>query len=208
MNLLNDDMADLIELVNLKQYHPYLYRFDDVNWSIFGSLTWEFLSRRKDNDLARWQRKKDFNGLMNSMCARYKLRRNKLAYYEATEYGKAGEMHCHFLIASEGLERIPAEHCAKTLENLWVNELKPFDSDKFGIGTAVVKPYDRAKENPGVQYCLKVEKDEFGTERERHDFPSPALMKLIKKTQLPIANDFAVKPLIQMPDQSPKELFI
>jgi len=190
-----------IELVNKfrpKKHHPFYYSLNKIkpeDWLIFGSLTWKWLSRRIDNPRQKHFRDAEFNHLMNVFTVRMKrlfpkrpqLRKRDIAYFKTTEYGAAGEMHVHFLIARDRLEHLDAETAADTLETLWVETLRPSGYDWPSVGTAVVKPYEAAKEEEGVKYCLKREFDENSQPREPDDFLSPALMKLIgrKSSQQP-----------------------
>ncbi len=210
MKISNDNNDKLIDCIPFNYYHPYLNRLREVDWAIFGSLTWEWESRRKDCCCARWHRNKDFNGLINVFCARAKLRRNELAFYQATEFGKSGQAHYHFLIATEGLKGIPPVQCANSLRNLWINELKPYDGVNCGIGTADVRAYDAARPSPAVEYCLKRERDEHGNEWERYDYLSDGLKRLIKrKNHLVFKNDFLTVPVADcVPNEAEEALCI
>jgi hypothetical protein len=119
--------------------------------------------------------------VLRAFCERVKLRRRNLPYYWTLEYGKSAECHFHFLIAKTGLERLSPDLYANTLSDLWKGALRPFDSTRHGIGSQVnIKPYNLANEHPAVNYCLKREFDFEGKERERYDFLSQPLIKLIK----------------------------
>jgi hypothetical protein len=70
--------------------------------------------------------------------------------------------------------------CCNFLKDIWENKLVPFDKwGQMGLGTVDIKPYDNTKEYPGVNYCLKREKDEKGVERERYDYLSEPLIKML-----------------------------
>lgn len=167
------------KLTKEKEYHPYLYHLKKIKWFIFGSLTWSRECRRSLSYSAECKRRIDFNDLIAAFCGDFKLRPRNLAYYKATEYGAGPEPHLHFLIAQNGCEGLSAVECAKALEDLWQSYLCPFDLIDLGIGKAVIKPYDEAKEYPAVKYCLEREFDDAGREWERYDFLSPRLMKII-----------------------------
>ena len=83
-------------------------------------------------------------------------------------------------MAQNGLGHVPADECADMLKNLWKGELRPFDSDRRGIGFEVdIRPYDDSYRHPAVVYCLKRQFNERGIELERDDFTSPKLINLI-----------------------------
>jgi hypothetical protein len=167
--------------LNQNKYHPYLYHLRKIPWAIFGTLTWSDSTRRRDTPHAEWLRCEDFKGLIGATCGQFRLRRKNLALYHALEWGKAEECHFHFLIAKNGVERVAAPILAETVQNLWRFALKPFDGTAPGIGLAVVKPYDDAQNLNGVDYCLKREFDSKGQERERFDFLSKSLLRLIER---------------------------
>ena len=188
MNELTDNQ--LIKL--LSNYHPYLYHLIKIKWCIFGTLTWNKQSRRRDTPRAESNRRTDFNDLIRAFRIKFGIGRKHLAYYKATEFGVTGEAHVHFLIALKGIEQLSAVECCDALKNLWEDKLKPFDSEICGIGEQTdIRPYDDAKkEHPAAKYCLKREFDERGIERERNDYLSPGLIKLIKKQSPDIELNF------------------
>jgi len=110
--------------------------------------------------------------------------RQPLYYYHATEYGRFGECHFHFLIWNKKSGQISNELLAETMQNLWFNNFILFDDDwhsKGGAGTAKIKAYDSNKGNAAVDYCLKREFDEHGHERERYDNLSDNLFRLLAR---------------------------
>jgi hypothetical protein len=180
--MINIQQNELLTKYQPNKYHPFLYALNTIkpeDWFLFGSLTWEKESRRCDSPRAQKYREDDFNTLMNMFCKNFKLRPKNIAYYRTTEFGAAGEAHFHFLITKNRLADFSPESCANALERLWTRELKPFDSKCPGIGMAEIKPYDAAREDRGIKYCLKREFDEFYQPRERYDFLSKPLINLI-----------------------------
>lgn len=184
---LNPDNINEIELLNKynpDKCSPFYYSLKKLppdDWFVFGSLTWKLEFRRFNSLRARKDRESDFNYLMNVFGRKFNVRPRSLCTFRATEYGTADEMHVHFLIAKDRLEHLSAETCAQTLELLWTKQLRPDGYKWPGVGTAVVKPYDAAKEDRGVKYCLKREFNELYLPRERDDVLSPALIKVILK---------------------------
>lgn len=162
-----------------QRFHPYLYRLADVEWAVFGTFTWKAPSRRRDTWKAEELRRHDFRDFLGALCGRLKLKRKHLALYHTMEWGAAQECHFHFLIARGAFKPESDAELAQTIQDLWTKDFEPFDSKVAGAGTAVVVPYDKAKEHPAVEYCLKREFDSFGSPRERLDFISPALMRLL-----------------------------
>lgn len=191
-NTVNTLEIELINKFTPDKYHPFYYSLSKIepkDWLIFGSLTWKWTSRRMDNPRQKQFRDAEFSHLMNVFSLKIKklyperpqLRPRDIAYFKTTEYGAVGEMHVHFLIAKDRLEHLDAEIAARTLETLWTETLRPSGYEWPSVGTAVIKPYDTAKEEKGVKYCLKREFDEIGQPREPDDFLSHALMKVIER---------------------------
>ena len=170
--------------VDSRKHHPYLYHFRDVDWAIFGSVTWSRPARRCPYSARAGQcRRKDIEGVLYRTCVDLDLRKEHLAYYWATEFGAAGECHMHFLVASDGLGDVAPAEFARVFTEMWTRDFRSLGCQKPGVGTAVVKPYDQAYEDRGAAYCLKREYDDSGRERERFDFLSPRLFNLIQKYQ-------------------------
>jgi hypothetical protein len=107
------------------------------------------------------------------------LRVKNLAIYWTTEFGVFGEGHFHFLVAREGLKDVTPEKFVEEFGRLWRDKFRPEGGEVNGVGLAEVKPYEEAKGSRGVAYCLKREFDEGGRNRERYDFLSPKLKKII-----------------------------
>ena len=190
--MLNIEENELFTKYQPDKYHPFYYALNQkkpANWFIFGSLTWEKESRRLDTPRAQKYREYDFNCLINIFCKNFKLRPKNLTFYRTTEFGKGGDAHFHFLMEKSCLVHLMPELCAKALQTLWTSELRPFDSKCKGIGTAVIEPYNKSKEETGVKYCLKRQFTEFGQHRERYDFLSKPLINLMKtKDSLQVEN--------------------
>jgi hypothetical protein len=173
----------------IKDHHPYWHRFRDIDWYIFGGLSWKDNSRRKTTHEAEWKRRRDFNDLIAAFCGRCKMRRKKLAYYVTNEFSDTAEGHVHFVIAKNGLEHLTDRQCAETLEHLWKNTLQAYDLETVGIGTAEVRPYDKTRLYPGAKYCLKRDYNCHGEEWERWDYLSKRLITIIREKHLPLENN-------------------
>lgn len=162
-----------------ERYHPELYHLLSIEWATFGTLTWRFEFRRKPTFKAEGFRRWDFRRLLNVARQRLKVRWKKLAYLHATEFGTADECHFHFLMAREGLECAP-ELVAGTLREIWTGALFDQQNHRHVGGTAVIEPFDPSLHWQGASYCMKREFDRWGQPRERFQFMSLPLIKLIQ----------------------------
>jgi hypothetical protein len=153
--------------MNTYKYHSYLYSLKDVEWFIFGSLTWADPIKREDNDEARNLRKDDLKRLFYLSARTMGLRSRVFRFYHATEWNAAHDCHKHFLIARKGLERVEAKELCDTMQNIW----------QADVGQSLIVPFDPRL--GGVAYCLKKEYDDKGTERERYDCVSDRLLSLL-----------------------------
>lgn len=158
------------------KHDALLYHLIDVEWSVFGTLTWKGGYRRLPTWNAEKLRRADFGLLKLNTCRLLNIRPKNIAYYHAMEYG-AGESHFHFLIARKGIERHDSATVANTMQTLWNDNLKRAANKKAGLGRAKIEPFDTARQLSGVAYCLKHEYDETGIRLDRQDFISPTLEK-------------------------------
>jgi len=166
---------------SVNEHHPLLYHLPQVDWGVFGTVTWGNVGRRVDSVRASHNREKDFTGALHQTCAVLKLHARDLGIYRATEFGAGGECHVHFLVAKEGLKHVTPHEFAETFTHLWCEAFQPLDSKFCGVGKAEVEPYDQIYGHRGVSYCLKREWDEKGRERERYDYISPKLFNLLQR---------------------------
>lgn len=164
--------------------HPYFKTLKSIDWSIFGTLTFDNPLRRGYN--AESDRKTDFHGLLQVTCKHLGVRRYQLPYYRAMEWSVTDKCHYHFLIAQNYCLKVPPDELAGFLQEQWTRKFSAFDSGNLGIGKADVRPYDQAQGLRGVSYCLKRGKEFYRGERERFDEISPALMKLLRKQPEPV----------------------
>jgi hypothetical protein len=150
----------------MNEFSSYRFHLEAIEWAIFGSYTWSSESRR--NERAEWYRQDDFKHLFNQAARYYKIRGKDFAFYRAMEFG-AGECHYHFLVAKAGINHISPIDFSTYLKDGWRH------------GRSHVVPYDQAEGLRGVQYCLKLERDSTGRLRDRIDYPSLGLIRLIKR---------------------------
>ena len=165
---------------NPAKFDPLLFHLPKVLWAVFGTVTWRLGSRRYDSKKANWFRAYDFNGVLFRTCSILGLRVKNLGIYWTTEFGVFGEGHIHFLVAREGLKDVIPEKFSQVFGQLWRDKFRLEGGTDNGVGMAEVKPYEEAKGDRGVAYCLKREFDERGRNRERYDYLSAKLKKIIR----------------------------
>lgn len=162
---------------NPNKTHPYYYSLDKIDWSIVGTLTWKNERRRQYTFDAEKLRRIDYIHLLEKTCSTLNVRNN--SYYHATEHGKAGEAHFHFLLWFKS-GKVTPEMFAKVMEKFWRNQFYPFDNPQIkGGGMAIISPYESDRGSAAVTYCLKREFDERGQNRERFDNISDTLKKYL-----------------------------
>jgi hypothetical protein len=151
--------------------HPLWIHLNQVNWSVWGTLTWHSGLRRLDTGLSEKLRRIDFTQLLTQTRALFNVHGKHIFYYHATEFGDSGQCHFHFLIKNRKPDIVSNERFARNMEVLWNTSFKPFDrsDDCGGAGKADVQAYNNKHDNPAVNYCTKREFDCHGVERERYD---------------------------------------
>jgi len=82
-------------------YHAMRYHLETIAWSVWGTITWKNDFRRRGNLDAEKARRIDFKQLLEKTRADVGLRGKDIFYYHATEHGKGGENHFHFLILNK-----------------------------------------------------------------------------------------------------------
>jgi hypothetical protein len=166
---------------NPKSHHPMLYHLKDIEWSIWGTLTWKDWYRRLSGPDAEKTRHIDFIQLLQKTRADVGLRGKDICFYHATEFGKSGENHLHFLALNRKPLLASNELFAERMQSIWNKDFALFDHLKKtgGAGMAVIAHYDKQKENPAASYCFKREFDEHGNEQERYDHMSKNLFKML-----------------------------
>lgn len=139
-----------------KTINPYGFHLAQIEWAIFGGLSWRQDSIASGNDWADGMRQADFYRLIGVTCTRHRLRPRRLLVYGKSEWGNGKRAHFHFLIGKEGLRGVlPAALC-KTMLNLWTVE--------FNNGTAQIESYDWQQHLDGIFYQSKYEFDQTGNE--------------------------------------------
>jgi hypothetical protein len=154
--------------------NPFYSHLINIDWFIFGSLTWnDERSRACSHDATR-QRLKDFNRLIRKACFPLGLKEDDIAFYFKSERGITHQGHAHFLIARQGIEHVPPI-LADTLNTIWAIEAK--------MGTADVQLLNPALKEQVVGYTCKREFAPTGQEYDTYDCASKALKSLIRAKQ-------------------------
>lgn len=162
---------EVFDLVESKNYNPYLYRLSEVKWDIFGTLTWAHDALQQASFSAETRRKTDFQNLMNQVSRTYKIRHKNLVYFRSTELSPAGSAHYHFVISKNGIQRLKAPEVAAFIGEYWsdakrgTSDIKAFEDDDSGY--------------EAVKYCCKPDYRNFND--EKFDSLSKGLIRLLKK---------------------------
>lgn len=176
-DLREQNRCSLVEALipRTRSLNPYAYHLEQIDWLIFGTLTWEQDALTSYTQRAEDLRRKDFYRLIGLTCGRLGLRTRELAIYRKTEWGKGKRGHCNFLIARYGTHNVTASELAKTLQDAWTWGGKP-------LGRAKIEAFDSQKRLEAVTYQSKREFDSRGNELWMPEDFSPALKKLFLRT--------------------------
>jgi len=155
--------------------NPIAYHLAQVNWSIFGTLTWQVDSRSINTATAKTLRMNDFRWLMLNACAILRIKTKRLAFYRKTEWGGGDRAHYNFLIAKDGL---PADVTAKTLADTLSRVWRQPSGHR---GLCEIEPFDNETHLQGVLYQCKYEFDATSSQFECDEYRSPALSKILQK---------------------------
>lgn len=178
----NKTDTEIVTISKPDNGNPFRYALNSIdlfNWYIFGTLTWERENRLSENYTSQKYREYDFNHFLNVFSAHFKLKKKYLEYYRGTEYMGYGQAHFNFVITRNGLEHISAEDAAAFMDNLWLKDLKPYDSNERGIGMCKIRAYDHSEGNKCLNYITKVEYDRFNVPKECYGYLSTKLKRLI-----------------------------
>lgn len=128
----------------------------DIEWAIFGGLTWADESYRWGTLKAHKKRLKSFNHFCKHVCNALNIRYRYLLFYFRSEPNGASDWHCHFFIGAKGIEPVTPTELAQALQECWTERLKQ--------GVAEIEPFDLNRQPEGVSYVCKVIRDETGNE--------------------------------------------
>lgn len=186
-----ESQCNILEAKLLEQDYPpnaYAYHLAQIEWAVFGVLTWMDDARTYRTIAACNRRSQDFNRLVGMTCGRLKLRPRHLAIYRKTEWGQGQRAHCHFLVGRHGAESVAPSRLAEAMTDLWTNGPQR-------RGTATIEPFKPEGLLRGVTYQSKLESDSFGNPLLPDDYFSPALNRLFKLNAQASGRDEAIEAL-------------
>ncbi len=155
-----------------RSLNPFAFHLAQVEWSVFGTLTWRQEALTRDNSFAERLRRCDFRWLVNMTCGRLRLRPRHFLIYRKTEWGPTRQGHYNFLIAKRGTKNVPPQQLADTLQSVWTDGHK---------GRALVEPFDSWRHLAGVSYQSKREFDSSGNELWQPEEFSKPLQRLFRE---------------------------
>jgi len=136
--------------------NPTGFHLAQIEWAIFGALTWRAEALATGTEWAHKMRLKDFYHLLGVSCSKHRLRPRRLMVYAKSEWGNGRRGHLHFLIGKAGMESIAAAKMAETMREIWI--------DRRVRGTAFIVPFNPYYHLDGVLYQSKYEFDQTGDE--------------------------------------------
>jgi hypothetical protein len=145
----------------------------DLEFAVFGGISWESEFCRTGTHPARKARLKDFHRLCKLTCQQLKIKYRYVLFYYRDEPSPAGEWHSHFLIGANGTETVTHAVLAAKLQETWTKKLNK--------GKAKIEPFDQTRQFDGVSYLCKVSRDGNGNEIANFPVLSKALLNLIQK---------------------------
>lgn len=148
----------------------------ELEFAIFGGLSWKSEYGRRDTYAAHKTRLKDFNRLCKTSCKKLNIRFRNVPFYFLDEPSRAGEWHVHFLIAAKGIGTVSPADLAATLQTVW--------TERFCKGTAKIEPFDPKRQFEGVSYVCKISRDDWGNEIANFPVRSKALLNLIHEKSI------------------------
>lgn len=165
---------------DIRDSDPIAHHLLKIEWSVFGTVTWDDPMARIDSPEGEQLRRHDFDRFILKTATVFKLRPKNIAVYQSMERGAASQCHYHFLIAKKGLEKVTdiAQLCM-TMEQIW-KEVILADSPRNADAKRVdIVPFKSELHAEGVRYVTKRERNAAG-QLDRVDFMSPRLMKMLK----------------------------
>ena len=135
--------------------NPIAYHLEQVEWAIFGTITFRNDALTFDNTLSEELRKGACRKLIGKTCTKLGLRHRRLLYYGKSEFGAGNRGHYNFLIGKDGTESVTPSELANVLQQLWTGGMCP-------QGTAVIEPFRKELHKNGIRYQSKYEHDSAG----------------------------------------------
>jgi hypothetical protein len=138
-----------------RMLNPIAYHLEQVEWAIFGTVTFRNDAFTFDNSLSEELRKNACRKLIGNACTKLRLRHRRLLYYGKSEWGTGHRGHYNFLIGKDGVESVTPSEFANLMQQLWVGGMYP-------QGTAVIEPFRKDLHKNGIRYQSKYEQDSKG----------------------------------------------
>jgi len=148
----------------------------DLDFAVFGGLSWKSEFCRTGSHAAHAARFKDFLRLCKSTCKRLKIRFRYVHFCFRDEPSPADEWHVHFLIAANGTEAVSHEVLSAELQATWTK--------RFNFGIAKIEVFDPHRKVEGLSYVLGVSRGNDGQEIQNPPVFSQALWNLMVKKKL------------------------
>jgi len=158
--------------------NPYFYHLKDINWKVFGTLTFRNKNKRKRFKSSRIHRDSDFKRLLELSFYWHGMALEEIPYFLRHEHSETSQYHLHFLIADSGkLEQIDTVDLCNSMTACWNRDFRTASGSN---GTSVIIPYEKSKK--GVKYFCK---EAPGSDNGYYnDFLlSDALMEVIHRSQ-------------------------
>jgi len=134
--------------------NPTGFHLAQIEWAIFGALTWREDALATGTEWAHNMRLKDFYRLLGVSCSKNRLRPRRLMVYAKSEWGNDRRGHLHFLIGKTGMDSIASADMAETMRAVW--------TELFAKGTAFIVQFDPFQHLDGILYQSKYEFDPTG----------------------------------------------
>jgi len=159
--------------------NPYYYHLCNINWKIFGTLTFRNKNKRKRFRSSRLHRDSDFKRLLELSFYWHGISLEEIPYFLRHEHSETSQYHLHFLVANSGkLEQIDTVDLCNSMTACWNRDFRTASGSN---GTSVIIPYEKSKK--GVKYFCK---EAPGSDNGYYDdfVLSDALLEVIHKSQL------------------------
>ena len=112
-------VASLLPRLQDRSFNPWAYHLYKIDWSVFGTGTYENDYLAYNTDRAEKLRQIDFRYFIACVCAKHRLRIKNLLFYGKTEWGANKRGHYNFLIGRRGTEKVSPEILAASMQELW-----------------------------------------------------------------------------------------
>jgi hypothetical protein len=178
-------VCSLLPRLQHRSFNPMAYHLAKIDWSVFGTGTFEHDWLTFNTAKAEDFRQIEFFSLIGCLCAKHRLRARNLVFYGKTEWGENRRGHFNFLIGRRGTEKISPEILAASMQELWT-------SGERRRGIAKIEPFRQDWHLEGILYQSKYEHDAYGEQLPICEVLSPMLEKVIRRNAIPSENRAAL----------------